>query len=557
MNRGAVFALIMVSGAALPPPLALATAAQPPALVQAEAARERGDCVQASLLYATAAETLHDIAVARRASDLATACGVPAAQWRAAKRWRELDPENIESLRVLGMTALAQAKLAPAHEVFTALFNRSDVEIDRALQDLLPEIGEQDSEPAAWAVFRSVIDRKHISPDTRVALARLAGAAFDYAGAHAELEPALAAQPDSAPGQRLAARLATAGGHAEEALRAAAKATELDPAKQRFARAETLSDLDRIEEAQAELERLARIDESRDEAQRRLALLALSQADYEDARRRFGEILKAGGAASVEAFFYLGSIAELTGDKDGALATYQRLVKAGGGLLPRTRAAALLLERGDAAGAAKLFDDYQLSSPQEGISLAVTRAGLLADAKHFDEGLAMLSKALALHPGEHTLRYERAMMYERAGRSRDATHDFEALLADRPDDPSVLNSLGYTLVDHQRDLPRAEHLIRRAVEIMPDNPALIDSLAWALFRRGEPNAALPLLERAWNLSYDDEIAAHWGEVLWSTGDQGRARSVWTRALVRNSRAVAVAATMQRLGAVPAAKPPAK
>lgn len=527
-----------------------ATPPLPPALAQAEAARERGDCLQASLLYAHAAETLRDVAIARRAADLSAACDVPEAQWRAAKRWRQLDPENIESLRVYGITALEQHRLAEAREVFSSLFNRPDVEIDRALDDLLPEISEQDAEQAAWAVFRTVIDRKRISPDSRIALARLAAAAFDYDGARAMLQPALAAEPDSAPGQRLAARLAAADGQTDEALRYAARAAEIDPNESAFARAETLSDLDRIEEAQRELERLSQISATHDEAQRRLALLALGQADYDDARRRFGEIVSRGGATSVEAYFYLATIAELTGDKDTALANYQRLVKAGGGLLPRTRAAALLLERGDAAAAARLFDEYRVASPQEGVSVAITRAGLLADAKRYDEALAVLTATLREHPGDSKLRYERAMTFERAGHTSEAIREFEALLASRPDDPSILNSLGYTLIDQKRELARAENLIRRAVAIMPDNPALIDSLGWAMFRRGDAKGALPQLERAWKLSYDDEIAAHWGEVLWVTGDQAQARAIWARALVRNPRGTVVSTAMRRLGAVP-------
>ena len=530
---------------------ALALSAPAPGLVaKAEAARERGDCVAASNLYVQAAESLPDIAIARRANDLALACAVPEAQWRAAKRWRALDPENIESLRALGLLDLAQHRLSDARAVFASLFAKPDVEIDRALDDLLPEIGEQDSEQAAWAVFRDVIDRQRISPATRVALARLAGTAYDYAGARAELTPALLAQPDSAPAQRLAARLAVADGHGEEALKYAARAAELDPKDNAFARAETLSDLDRVEAAAAELQRLHEIEALRDEAQRRLAVLALNQGDYADARRRFGDLLGRGGPAAVEAFFYMGTIAELTGDKAGALATYKRLIDAGGGMLPRARAAAILLERGERAGAMKLIDDYARNNPQEARTIEITRASLLADANLFDAGLGVLNAALKQHPGDAKLRYERAMLLERAGKTGEALREFEALLVARPDDPNILNSLGYTLVDHKREVPRAERLIRRAVALMPDNAALVDSLGWALFRRGDSKQALPLLERAWNLSYDDEIAAHWGEVLWVSGEQSRARTVWARALVRGSQASAVHSTMRRLGVTP-------
>jgi len=80
-------------------------------------------------------------------------------------------------------------------------------------------------------------------------------------------------------------------------------------------------------------------------------------------------------------------------------------------------------------------------------------------------------------------------------------------------------------------LPRAERLIREAVAQRPDSAAFIDSLGWVLYRRGDKQAALPLLERAWRLSREAEIGAHWGEVLWATGDKAAARAIWARALL--------------------------
>lgn len=77
-------------------------------------------------------------------------------------------------------------------------------------------------------------------------------------------------------------------------------------------------------------------------------------------------------------------------------------------------------------------------------------------------------------------------------------------------------------------LARAERLIRAALEQRPDNAAFIDSLAWVRFRRADARAAEPLLARAWQLSREPEIAAHWGEVLWALGERERAREVWAR-----------------------------
>ena len=69
---------------------------------------------------------------------------------------------------------------------------------------------------------------------------------------------------------------------------------------------------------------------------------------------------------------------------------------------------------------------------------------------------------------------------------------------DRPLDAGITNALGYTLADHKRELPRAEQLIREALSAQPDNPALLDSLGWVLYRRGQ-FAARSRLERAFRL----------------------------------------------------------
>jgi tetratricopeptide (TPR) repeat protein len=131
---------------------------------------------------------------------------------------------------------------------------------------------------------------------------------------------------------------------------------------------------------------------------------------------------------------------------------------------------------------------------------------------------------------------------------------FDALLKLRPDDATLENALGYTLADRRQQLPRAEQLIRRAVAARPDNAAFLDSLAWVLYRRGDARAAVPLLERAWRLSQEAEIAAHWGEVLWATGAQSEARTVWARALARAPDSEPLRATIERFTGKPGSAP---
>ena len=88
--------------------------------------------------------------------------------------------------------------------------------------------------------------------------------------------------------------------------------------------------------------------------------------------------------------------------------------------------------------------------------------------------------------------------------------------------------------------------MRTALAVSPDSAAIQDSLGWVLYRRGKTAEALPILERAWQNSGDGEIAAHFGEVLWKSGDEGQARYIWQQALNGEPAHKNLLATMKRL-----------
>jgi Flp pilus assembly protein TadD len=189
-----------------------------------------------------------------------------------------------------------------------------------------------------------------------------------------------------------------------------------------------------------------------------------------------------------------------------------------------------MMKRGDSKSALALLDDYAKENSDAALEIGATRATLLAesgDLKSALEGLDALGKE---YPGHPDLQYTRATVLESGGRTRDAVAEFERALKQRPEDPQLLNALGFTLADHKQDLPHAEQLIRTAMAVSPDSPAIQDSLGWVLYRRGRKAEALPVLARAWENSSDSEIAAHYGEVLWKTGNEGKARYIWQQAL---------------------------
>ncbi len=249
----------------------------------------------------------------------------------------------------------------------------------------------------------------------------------------------------------------------------------------------------------------------------------------------------------------LAQIAEAQGEKDAALAIYRRLIDSAMGAQARLAAAGLLLDIDKRAEAFALVDDLANHDSHSTFDVVVQKSHLLADHGDADGALALLSAATQSYPSHPTLEYERATMLERAGQTRESVQAFERLLAQRPDDPTVLNALGYTLADHQQQLPRAEKLIRQALNATPDSPAALDSLGWVRLRRGDSREAAGILEHAYNVGQDPDIAAHWVEALWLSGSQVQARKVLNDALARHPESAALEATRHRL--VPSAGHP--
>lgn len=128
------------------------------------------------------------------------------------------------------------------------------------------------------------------------------------------------------------------------------------------------------------------------------------------------------------------------------------------------------------------------------------------------------------------LLYVRGMSHERAGNWKEAEKDLLAALAFKPDQPYILNYLGYAWADRGENLDKAQGMIRKAVSLRPEDGYIADSLGWVLYRIGKYKAAVPELERAVTLlPYDPVINDHLGDVYWRVGRKMEAKFQWERA----------------------------
>jgi predicted Zn-dependent protease len=546
--------------------------------LSAEAALKRGDCRAASEGYAQAAAK-GDAQLARRATQVAMACEHLPAAWQAATRWRALAPNDREANAMYAAVALklyhtTEAKAAirefwrieeernalvpgtapkgapgsasppAAAPPAAASTARGAGRTERSMSELTALLLEESDASAVLIAMSGALEPGANTPDTLTLLGELSLAGYDGQRAARYAQQALQHDPKDLPALRVLARAYVMQGNASQALATARLAKSDDAQRGGLELADILASLDRSEEAHQELEQLRANGTPQAEIDRRLALLAFNSGDFKEAKQRFGELVSS-GEGNDGAQLYLADIALRDGDPDAALMQYRRLYDSSVALSARTRAAGLLLDRRSRTEALALLDDYAADHPEEELDLTLAKARLLADHGEPNTGLELLAAALERHPQHPSIEYDRAVILEQAGQVHESVQALEGMLQKRPDDPTLMNALGYTLADHSLELSHAEALIRKALVVMPDNPAALDSLGWVRFRSGDVKGATVMLERAYSLGKDSEIAAHWGEALWASGNKGEARRVWAAALARDPDSKTLKATIKR------------
>jgi len=168
----------------------------------------------------------------------------------------------------------------------------------------------------------------------------------------------------------------------------------------------------------------------------------------------------------------------------------------------------------------------------------VALGDVFSDQKQFTQAIAEYDQAIAMirhpKPNDWVIFYARGAAEERAHQWPRAEADMNRALELQPDQPYVLNFLGFSLADRNEDLPLAHDMIARALNARPNDGAIVDSMGWVLLRQGDTAGALRLLEKAAELEPEDpSITGHLGDAYWSAGRRIEAEDQWRRALVLN------------------------
>lgn len=526
--------------AAEPPPAAAdatpITALDPQTLYDVllgEIAAQRGQLSVAADALGRAAEHTGDARLAERATLAALYAKEYDEVQRAASLWLKLQPDNTDAREALA-TALLELKQIPAarQELVRVLqAEQARNNLEQAYLRIAAMLGRAGARDTALDLMRELVALHPQVPSSHFALAHLAVRSGDLDAAATAVDRALVLKPEWEDAVLFKARILVSQKNAAQAQRYFEGYLEAHPGATniRLHYARYLVDQKQWEQARDQFKKVVAEKPEDADSVYAVALLALQTNRLEEAEAYLQRVLKL-RPDNDQARIYLGQALEQNKRYAEAARWYGEVQPGESYLEARSRLAIVTAKRGDLNKARNLLHAIPTDNDQQRVQLVLAEEQLLRDAKQFREALDMLTSALDRFPGDKDLLYARALVAERLDMLALLETDLRAILARDPKNANALNALGYTLADRTNRYAEAQALLTQALEQKPEDPFVLDSMGWLLYRQGNNAEAIKYLKRAIAIRSDAEIAAHLGEVLWVVGERNEAESVWTRAL---------------------------
>jgi tetratricopeptide (TPR) repeat protein len=233
-----------------------------------------------------------------------------------------------------------------------------------------------------------------------------------------------------------------------------------------------------------------------------------------------------------EAILMAGELLGANRDHDSARSMFAKVSeKSPQYVQARSRMAWSLNQSGDTNAAIALARETVAKNPSNIIALS-TLADILRVNSLFEESIIVVNQLIANKPepswGDY---FSRGVSLDRVGRWTEAEKDLKKAFEMNPNEPDVLNYLGYSWIERGENLEQAVELVKRAVAARPDSGAITDSLGWGYYKLGNFQLAVELLERAAQLDASDpDLNNHLGDAYWQVGRKIEAQFQWNRVL---------------------------
>jgi len=485
-------------------------------ILQAEMALQRNEYLRATVEYRKAAEQSENVEIARKATRMGFSYGFNDEALLAAKRWVKLDGKSDEARAFLGQLYFRVDDLRNARRQFERLIKAEPDDPGKRLLSLLGYLADERQPQRADKLMRALAKPYPDSATAHYAVAVLALQSGDVEYAKERATRSMKLDPTYTRPKLLFARALMFEGKKDEAIEYLAlmigDSPQPDPdARMELALMYMLADRD--DDALSQVNQVLLEQSGRLDALRLMAIINFRLERLDAAWDDFNDLL-ASGQYRMDALYYLARISDYREQYDRAVRLYSEVKFGSNALFSQRRASMIQAHQlDDVDGAIELLDSYAEASPANAVEVVALKAQLLASLQRYDEGLELFDKAVEYRPDSEALALGRAELLLRIGREDEAVTAYRGAVKRWPESSISLNALGYTLADRTDRYEEAEKLIRKALKIDPNNPAIIDSLGWVLYKLGDHDKALLELRRAYQAFEDAEVASHIVEVL--------------------------------------------
>ncbi len=533
-------------------------------LLVGEITARDGDAGAGYALMLDSARKTNDAQLYQRAVEIALQSRSGDAALQAAQAWRQAQPDNRDANRYVLQILIALNRIQETQEPLKkGVELASAAERARAISGIPPAYARVSDKKLAASVVENALDTYVINPTTAVAawttVSRMRLAAGDTEGAlqaaqKAQATNALAEGPALVALELMSPKLPAAEVVVKKYLASNPKA--IPEIRMGYARA--LLDAARYGEAAVELQIV--IKDKPDFAPAWLVLGSLQLQDNQltQAQTSFERYVALTTAASqkseddepdrglAQAYLSLAQIAEKRKDFAGAEAWINKIENSADMMQAQTRRASILASRGKLAEGRELIRSLPERNAGDARAKLLAEVGLLRDLKQYKLAYDLLEQAVKTDSRDTDLLYDQAMMAEKLGQLPEMERLLRLVIEIKPDAYNAYNALGYSFAERNMRLPEAKQLITKALEFVPNDPFIRDSLGWVEFRLGNNAEALKIFADAFKTKPDSEIAAHYGEVLWATGQRDKALGIWREGQLLNPENETLLETLKRL-----------
>ncbi|AXS80991.1 tetratricopeptide repeat protein [Dechloromonas sp. HYN0024] len=480
-----------------------------------EFALQRGDAKLGSDAWTDLAQRTRDPKVLARATEVAGQARQFDRALELSRLWLEVEPDSTQARQSQSSLLILAKRLDELAPQLTQLLEQDKVNLGTNLMHLNRMLSRHEDKKAVQSLVDRVASPYDKLPEAHFAMAQAAANANDNLRALNETEKALQLRPDwesaALARAQLQSRLSI-----QTAIDSLDRFVNANPTARdaRMALARLFISEKRYDDARRHFDRLIKDNPDSPELIYPVAMLALQQGDLNTGRSQLEHLLYTDFADKSSIHFFLGQLDQEQNKADAAAEHFRQVTAGEQYVAARSRLAQLLLQQGKINEAVDLLHNTRGGTATEQSQLVLAESQILREAGRHTDAYGVLEAALKRQPDNPELLYEAALTAERIGQPAALEGHLKHLLSLKPDHAHALNALGYSWADRNIRLPEANALIARALSLMPEDPFIMDSMGWVLYRQGKLAEALKTLEQAYRIKADPEIAAHLGEVLW-------------------------------------------